>query len=85
MKYQHQAIEGGPVETFSDAPVTIGGVKIKPRWAWSRDYAKWARRAGSKSGCLHRDKREQYAAWLAERGREMCHATGYALPRNPEA
>ena len=79
MKYHHQAVEGGPVETFSDAPVTIGGVKIKPRWPWSRGYASWARRYGKNPSGMH-CRRSEYRRWLAERGREMDECTGLALP-----
>ena len=43
-EYIHQAAPGAPVVKFSDKPLTVGGVKIVPRWAWSEDYRKWVRK-----------------------------------------
>ncbi len=43
MKTTLQIVPNGPIETFSDAPMRINGVRIQPTWAWSNAYRKIVR------------------------------------------
>lgn len=53
---------------FSDAPLTVNGVTVKPAWAWSREYraevAEGMRQSGS-SDLSAKDRERRYVEWFA--------------------
>ena len=38
-----QIVPSGPIETFSNKPMTVNGVRIQPTWPWSNQYRKIVR------------------------------------------
>ena len=50
-------------ETFSDAPMRINGVRIKPTWCWSDTYRKMVRAEMAKVKIDPRSQAEGYKRW----------------------
>ena len=38
-----QIVPNGPIETYSNRPMTVNGVRIQPTWPWSDAYRKIVR------------------------------------------
>ena len=38
-----QIVPNGPIETFSNKPMRVNGVRIQPTWPWSDQYRKVVR------------------------------------------
>jgi len=58
-------------ETFSNRARTIAGVKIKPKWAWSKSYAQHVSEnynAKPDTPKAQNERARKYNQWLAERG-----------------
>ena len=56
-------------EDFSDAPLTVDGVTVKPGWPWSREYREQVAaelRATSKSSLLPGEAERRYIDWYAQ-------------------
>jgi len=66
MKALKQIVPGGPVETFSDNPMRVNGVKITPTWQWSDKYRSDVRREMAKVKKCPIEMAQQYKAWLWE-------------------
>ena len=67
MKTTLQIIPNGPIETFSDAPMRVNGVRIQPTWAWSNAYRKIVRAELAKVPANHHEMARKYKAWLMSR------------------
>ncbi len=55
---------------FSDAPLTVNGVTVKPKWKWSAQYraevADSMRQSG-KNDLSPEDAEQRYVEWYAEK------------------
>jgi hypothetical protein len=67
--YIHQQSDGN-IMKYSDKPVKFGGVTIKPRWAWSEDYKRWARRPFNKGRTSPNEN--AYRDWYYETHGKRC-------------
>ena len=57
-------------EDFSDAPLTVDGVTVKPSWPWSREYRAQVAaelRATSKSSLPPGEAERRYVEWYAQK------------------
>ncbi len=63
MKTTIQIVPGGPIETFSDAPMRVNGVRIQPTWAWSDSYRKVVRAEMAKVQKCPVEMAQQYERW----------------------
>ncbi len=61
-----QIVPNGPIETFSDKPMTVNGVRIQPTWAWSNAYRKIVRaEMAIPRGCQW-DRAYAYKRWYKQ-------------------
>lgn len=55
-------------EDFSDAPLTVNGITVKPTWPWSREYrasvAESIRRTGQ-TDLSPKERARRYVEWYA--------------------
>lgn len=74
--YTFQANPSAPIESFSDKPLRVAGVKYQPRWAWSDSYRKEFRAAITHRGWRDkgqngmRDRASKYLGWWDHQHRE---------------
>ena len=53
---------------FSDAPLTVEGVTVKPTWPWSKQYRAEVAEGMRENGQSHlstRDVKQRYVEWYA--------------------
>ena len=57
-------------KAFSDAPLTVNGITIKPKWKWSAQHraeVAESMRQGGKSHLGWREAEQRYVQWYADR------------------
>ena len=67
MKTTLQIAPNGPIETFSDAPMRVNGVRITPTWAWSNAYRKIVRAELARVPANQYEMARKYKLWLMNR------------------
>lgn len=65
-----QIVPTGPIETFSDKPLTVNGVQIQPTWAWSKAYRKIVRAEMAHVSKCPKIMARQYRDWQIAQARQ---------------
>ena len=64
---------GGPIETFSNRPMNVNGVQVRPTWAWSDQYRKLVRQEMAKVRIDPWEQAHAYKRWY-----KLTHSVEYA-------